>query len=222
MIVYEDIKLQDYDSYPICELLELPDYAFKKEILRLLKEALKSVPKEYIDVKKSVNEIYGELMEDELAEQEIYSEIFCPGHLVTLHGGVKASVSTKERHCAFCGERIYKGTPILTFRPLLYDHDAKQAYVLDTRILRQDCEHYLPQTIRELERMDYYVEHWSSITDEEAFPNNCASHNLVSYGELFANGGFAIRKLNRNSKRKKQRLLLAKIRKSMYNENRKQ
>jgi len=217
-IIVAGITLENYMKYPLQDILDLPDSSCKKELLEAIKEQLRLIPSKFIDLHKTIYEIQGAAWEDAMYEENNTSQIFCPGHVVTLHGGIKVSRSSKERICHFCSLKIPKGEEIITYRPLLWDHNDHQAHVLKSIILRKDCEHYLPDSIQDLEQMVYYTEHSSEIYDEdEVFPNNISYGNRISYGEVSANGGIGSQRLNRNSQRPKIRLMLAKIRNNGYN-----
>ena len=104
---------------------------------------------------ESIETIFSAIEKSQEQERDNYSYSFFPNHIVTIHRPTRESKTKKTCSCYFCACIIRSGSPKITWRPLLIDHDTKEAYILNHEIIVcPECSSNLPINISELETLN--------------------------------------------------------------------
>ena len=140
-----------------------------------------------------------------MSKIDVYENIsihFWPGDQVKLYYVQNVIQSRLDRCCDFCGEHIHHGDRYFNYRPLLSNTTKNETYIISTTIrIKEECSHFLPCTISELETMYMNMTsiYQNQLDNCSLFPNDDISGiNDIDYEVMSRNiGTLSLRKLNR-------------------------
>lgn len=189
-----NITIDNYQYFSLDELKDIDDKELREIALQEYYKVLDSVsPKMHIKPNASIIDIIENINDYERKHISQNNN-----HLIFVYNKRNCRhVTTKERVCAFCQEKIYVGQAYIIWRPMFYDKTGKLTKVFDKDlILKEECWHYLPRNIGEFEMMENNLSYCSNhsyntnIDFSNWFPNNHhANGNHIDYEELSGNVG---------------------------------
>lgn len=131
-------------------------------------------------------------------DDENMSIHFWPGDKVIMYYSPSIIRSKSRRCCDLCGEPINYDDKYFYFRPLFFNVTKKESYILTNPIcIKEDCAHFLPSTISELEVIFLNMISYYEIQQDNnyLFPNNGVCD--INYEIMKRNiETFSLKKLN--------------------------